>query len=192
MTIAFHESVTVFQKIFAIMCGSLHQCGPFLPGAIRSVKIRCRRHRIEWSLAPRTILRCRRLFRSGIHSTGRENALQSRETNNRNVNLTDNRTESKTGAKIVCRACKLSHVASDMDCPNCGFWCSPSCYETFWKKDEAERQSSQRARMWQLLGSLVVGTTLGVLGWGHPGAMFWLFEVLAFLFVGFIPALLLL
>ena len=79
-----------------------------------------------------------------------------------------------------------------MDCPNCGFWCSPSCYETFWKKDERGRQSADKVRTVQLLGSLVVGATLAILGWGQIGAMFWLFEVLAFLFVGFIPALLLL
>ena len=108
------------------------------------------------------------------------------------MNLTANRTTLKTSAKIVCRACKLSHVSNDMDCPNCGFWCSPSCYETFWKKDEAERQTAKRMRMWQVLGSLVIGTALGFLGAGHVGAMFWLLELFAFFFVGFIPALLLL
>ena len=79
-----------------------------------------------------------------------------------------------------------------MDCPSCGFWCSPSCHETFWKKDEDERNAADKARTLQLLGSLVTGATLALLGWGHIGAMFWLLEVLAFLFVGFIPALLLL
>jgi len=98
----------------------------------------------------------------------------------------------KTTRNIVCRACKLAHVANDMDCPNCGFWCSPSCYETFWKKDEAQRLAVKRTRVWKSLGCLAVGATLGFLGWGQIGVLFWLAEVFALAFAGFIPALLLL
>lgn len=44
----------------------------------------------------------------------------------------------------------------------------------------------------KLLATLVIGAAFAILGAGQMGAMFWLFELVAFVFVGFIPGLLLL
>lgn len=58
--------------------------------------------------------------------------------------------------------------------------------------DESERHAAGKARTLKLLGSLMAGATLAIVGWGQIGAMFWLLEIVAFVLVGFIPALLLL
>jgi hypothetical protein len=139
-----------------------------------------------------TPARTAKKFGPGFSHRARNLLRNLERTKGKKVNLTASPTDRETDRKIVCRACKLAHVACDTECPNCGFWCSPSCYETFWKMDESERQAVNRRRAWKLLASLALGTTVAILGWAQIGAMFWLLEVVAFVFIGFIPALLLL
>ena len=108
------------------------------------------------------------------------------------MNLTAIPNERATSGKIICRACKLSYVECGSNCPDCTAWCDPSHSEAFCKNDGSETRASGRILTLKLLGTLLIGGTFAVLGLGHIGAMFWLFELVAFVFVAFIPGLLLL
>ena len=100
------------------------------------------------------------------------------------MNLTVIPNESVTSSKVVGRARKLPLVARGSERWNCD--------GAFWKNEDSETHASGKMLALKLLGTLVVGGTLAVLGVGQIGAMFWLFELAAFVFAGFIPGLLLL
>ena len=108
------------------------------------------------------------------------------------MNLTAIPNERATSGKITSRACKLSQVACGSNCPDCAAGCNPSHSEAFWENDGSATSASGKSLPLKLLGTLLIGGTFAFLGLGQIGAMFWLFELVASVFVGFIPGLLLL
>ena len=99
------------------------------------------------------------------------------------MNLTVIPNEKATSRGVVCRTRRHLHFASGTERrDDYGEFCN----------DGSETRGAGKILTCKLLGTLALGVTLGVLGLGQIGAMFWLFELAAFIFVGFIPGLLLL
>jgi hypothetical protein len=103
----------------------------------------------------------------------------------------ETRSQKNNQPPIRCRACGGAEVFAEAECPNCGFWCSPSCYHTFRKVDDSRRRVELQNRHWRVFVSCLLGLVATLAALGESGPRGAVLQSSAILLCGALPLVLL-